>query len=146
MKRSRKGSERNWWPGKLSRGCTSWLVALIKPCMFLHCIADEALYFSYVFLIFSPFFGWFFCTWLFLSPPKDHYYADKLCQSFWLLSTDKIIQDFDLPSVVIRPCISTCYMFSFIHVSQHVLRLVQDHKATLCQMENLPNDPSLVSV
>lgn len=35
----------------------------------------------------------------------------------WLLPTDEIIQDFDLPSVVTMPYISSCYMLAFIHVS-----------------------------
>lgn len=73
---------------------------------------------------------------------------------FLVLVTDTIIQDFNLHSVVMRPYISFFYMFSFFHVSQHVtannmsmlLLLVQDHKATLCQVENLPNDVSLDSV
>lgn len=146
MKRSRKGSERNWWPGKVSRGCTCWLVALLKPCMFLHCIADEALYFSYAVILTPPFFGWFFCTWLFISPLSKIINVLMDCVSLSGCCLLKIIQDFDLPSVVMRPCTSSCYMFSFIHVSQHVLLLVQDRKATLCQVENLPNDLSLDAV
>lgn len=82
MKRNRKASERKWWPGRVNRGCTCRLVAIIKPCMLLHCVADEALYFSYVVVLTPPFFGWFFCTWLFIYPlPIDHSCADELCVS-----------------------------------------------------------------
>ena len=56
-----------------------------------------------------------------LTPNRSLIWWWTICQSFWLFPTDKIMQGyFYLPSVVMKSSISSCFMFSFIHVSQHI--------------------------
>lgn len=86
-----------------------------------------------------------------LSPNRS--WMQWWTMSVCLFPTDKIIQGyFCLTSVVMRPSISSCLVFSFIHISQHITGndmnmcfcfLCQGHKATLCQVKNLTHDVSL---